>query len=426
MVKSGKRSVSIIGAGTTPIGDVRSTPGMEGCTEKELFAMASINAMEDAGVTPADLDAFYVGISGPNYDAKIKSAPSQFGNWIGMQDKPSFFHDEGCATGCYGLEAAVDAVASGRYDCVISTCVNINTCTPKACYPPFIRSQMDNETLWNTVYSATDPAFEKPGYGGAGPLDALPVLYCRKYGVSLEELDDAYVTYLLGKRREAMMNPIAVQCTMSYEDEARFMGFDDVREYLKSDTYNPLVGTVIRARYLGQTNVDASAAVIVCATELADRYKGEPVEVAGISTAVCMGGSVLTLGPTEQMIREVYNQAGITDPYNEIQLLSVHDCPISTVVPVGEAAGYFKKGEGWKAMRDGELNFDGSKPANTCGSRTQTGHPRSPAFNIELRECRMQMLGKAGDRQMLHKPKASLLWAGGAAWNLGAVVLKAL
>lgn len=423
----GLRGVSIIGVGATPIGDIRQTPEIKDFTERELFAMASMNAMEDAGVTAKDLDAFFLGISGANYDAKIKSAAPQFGGWIGMRGKPSVFHDEGCASACFGLEMAVNAVASGRYDCVLSAAVNINTCVPKGNHLPFLRGEMSNDDLWNTVYSAADPAYEKAGYGGAGPLDAITINYCLKHGVSLEQMDDAFVTYILGKRAEALNNPLAAMATMSYEEEMEYMGYDDVRAYLKSEDFNPLVGTVIRSRYLGQTNVDASAAVIVCASDLVEKYtKNVPIEVAAITTSTTLGNPIpdLPISLNKEMYQRVYEQAGITDPGKEIDMMSIHDCPIATIVPCAEDAGYLPEGEGWKYMSDGELNHDGKKPINTSGGRTQTGHPRSPAFNIEVMECVLQMRGDAGERQIAGDPKTALLWSGGAAWNLGACILR--
>lgn len=49
------RSVSIIGAGYTPLGDVRSTPQILDFSEKELYAMACIEAMETPVLMPATL-----------------------------------------------------------------------------------------------------------------------------------------------------------------------------------------------------------------------------------------------------------------------------------------------------------------------------------------------------------------------------------
>ena len=44
------RSVSIIGVGVTKLGDVRTTPEIKDFSEKELYAAAAIEAMEDAGI----------------------------------------------------------------------------------------------------------------------------------------------------------------------------------------------------------------------------------------------------------------------------------------------------------------------------------------------------------------------------------------
>ena len=71
------RSVSIIGVGYTKLGDVCSTLEILDFTEKELYAAASIEAMEDAGIDACDIDAFYVGMSGPGDKSKIKSGALQ-------------------------------------------------------------------------------------------------------------------------------------------------------------------------------------------------------------------------------------------------------------------------------------------------------------------------------------------------------------
>ncbi len=58
-----KRSVSIIGVGCTPFGNVLQTPQIKDLTERELFAWASLEAMEDAGLEAKDIDTFYIRLS---------------------------------------------------------------------------------------------------------------------------------------------------------------------------------------------------------------------------------------------------------------------------------------------------------------------------------------------------------------------------
>lgn len=420
------REVAIIGVGYTPIGDVRRSPEIKDFTERELYAMAAIEAMKDAGIKAKDIDAYYVGSSGVNYDAKLKSPGPMFGDWIGMHNKPTLFHDEGCATSAFGLEMAVNAVASGKYDCVLTGAVNIDTCTPEPCLPPFDRKTMDNDTLWATVYTAFDPAYDKAAAGGTGCVEAVGVRYAIENNISLEDLDDAMAHYIYAKRREAVLNEKAIMCKMSYEQEAKMMHYDDPIEYIKSPKFNPLVGTILRPRYIGKTDVDAGGAIIVCTLEMAKKYKKDPILVAGIGSGGCLGPSfsVTDLDVNQRLFKEVYEMAGITDPASQIDYLSIHDCPVDSVLFVSEAAGYIPKGEAWKYMRDERMNFDGDKPINTTGGRSQSGHPRSPAFAIEVTEAVKQMRGENGNRQMAVPPKTSVLWAYGSAWNVGLLVLK--
>ncbi len=422
------RSVSIIGTGYTPLGDVRKSPEILNFTERELFSMACMEAMENGNIRATDIDAYYVGMSGPNYEAKIKSAAPFFGGWIGMKNKPTLFHDEGCGSAAFGLEAAVLAVASGKYDCVITGAVNINTCAPKAaCYPPHLRKDLDNEEIWNNVYTGIDPAYQKPAYGSAGPVEAILIRYAAENGLSPEQIDEMFVNYLLGKRKEALLNPKALLVQQTYEEEAKMFGFDNPKDYLLSNRFNPPVGSYIRARFLG-AGVDAASAIVVCATDLAKNYVDKPIEVAGIST-IGVSDNIfceLPLISDKIMFEKAYEMAGIIDPYNQIDYLAVHDCPATMVIPVSEASGYIKKGEAWKYMTEGEMTFDGKKPISTTGGRTQSGHPRSPAFGIEVDEAVKQMRGENGERQIAVPPKTSVVWGGGAGYNMGICVLKSL
>jgi acetyl-CoA acetyltransferase len=421
------RSVSIIGAAYTPLGNVQQTPEIKGLTERELFAFACMEAMEDGGIEAKDIDAYYLGMTGPNVNSKMRSAAPQFGEWIGMRGKPTLFHDEACATAAFGLYTGVMAVASGLHDCVISGAVNVNHSVPRPAYPPHIRGPREADAGLAGVNIAIDPAYEKPGTGGIGPLEALIVEYCRTYGVSFAEIENAAVAYMQNQRKQAMLNPKAALITESYEEEARRFGFADVREYLLSNTFNPLLGGLIRARFLGAV-VDGASAVIVCATDKARQFTEKPIEVAGIATSSALHKSFgqFPMSCDAYMFGEAYAMAGITDPFAEVNYMGIHDCPVTVIPPVAEAAGYFKAGEGWKYMLEGRVGIDSDKPINTGGGRTQTGHPSAPAFAIEVTEAVMQMRGEGGARQIDDPPRVSAIWGGGSGFNLGAAVLKAL
>lgn len=418
------RPVSIIGA-SYALGDVRSTPGITGFSEKELLAKVSIEAMEDGGIDAKDIDAFYVGCSGPNANSKMKSAGTHFSEWIGLQGKPAVFHDEGCGTSAYGLQMAVQAVASGMFDCVISTAVNINLTTPYAGIPPFIRRLMPNSDLWDTIYTGTDSTYEKAGEGGAGCNEAYVIGYSKKHGIPLQKLEDGMIAYVEQKRNEALLNPKNTSVDITLEEEAKSFGFNSVHDYLTSNKYNPRMGSWLRAKFVGKT-VDGASAVIVCASDIAKKYTKQPIRVAGVACDTELH-KALTDVPVKSrvnMFKSAYAQAGITDPYKEIQFMGAHDCTTIVVATYGEEAGFFPEGKGIYYMLEGRCGYQGDRPVSTDGGRTQLGHPLAPAFNIEVAEAVDQMRGVAGARQIAEPPKSSLIWGGGSGWHMGCAVLQ--
>jgi acetyl-CoA C-acetyltransferase len=173
---------------------------------------------------------------------------------------------------------------------------------------------------------------------------------------------------------------------------------------------------------------DGASAVIVCETEKAKKLVKKPIEVVGVSSATSPGKQFteLPLECDRRMFKEAYDMAGIKDPYHEVEYMGIHDCPATMIVLAAEAAGYFKPGETWKFMRDGRMNFDQDKPVSTSGGRTQSGHPRAPAFGIEVAEAVYQMRGENGVRQMIKSPKTSVVWGGGSGYSHSVCVLRTL
>ena len=60
-----QRGVSIIGVGCTPFMETLNNPETEGLTEGELFGYAALKAMEDAGVSPKDVEFYFHGEASP-------------------------------------------------------------------------------------------------------------------------------------------------------------------------------------------------------------------------------------------------------------------------------------------------------------------------------------------------------------------------
>lgn len=417
------RSVSIIGAAYTHMGVAEATPELKDFSEREMYANACIEAMQDGGVEAKDVDAYLVGHCGPNFYSASMCAAPHYADWIGMHNKPAIFHDEGCATSVYGVNQAVMMVASGMYDCVVAGAVGFNTTVPKPCRPPYLRKPLDNDTLWDGMYYSVEAAYDKPGNAGVGNAEATLLLYLKEHGYGFKDYDEAMVGYLQSQRWNALHNPKAHLFPTTLEEEAKEMQFDNVHDYLLNDIFNPRVGTILRGKYLGQS-CDGASAVVVCASDIAEKYSKHPIRVTGIgeATNVIRDWGVLPNKAVESTIHGAMKMAGITG--DDIDYMAVHDCTGGALFLDTEVAGYVKPGEGIKAAMEGRYGHDGDKPLNTSGGRLQLGHPAAGALGIEITEAVKQMRGENGDRQVKNQPDTTLVSCQGTGFSIATMVLQ--
>lgn len=423
------RSVSIIGIGVTPLGNVQASPELKDMTERELFAWACMEAMEDAGLEAKEIDCLYVGhVFSESHSGQI-STSGMFSRWIGMNEKPGFRHETACCTAVSGLRHAVLAVASGMHDIVISGCVDINLSNAMVGLPPFHRTPaIFEDVLYDSNALGCDQAYWYPGGEIMAFLEGAYIAYGKKYGYSLDQLIDAISKCAINSRHNAMNNPLALLVNETMEDEAKKFGFDDPMKYLKSK-YNPLIGAIQGFKHT--TGVaDGASALIVCPTELAKKLvKDRPVaEVLGLGMTTSSGyqqaGSPMSFDL--ESFSQSLTQAGIKDPYKEIDYMGIHDCCAQHYMTVTEAAGYFKPGEGLHAVMEGRIAPDGDKPVNTSGGRLNLGHPIAGAAGYEIAEAVWQMQGKCGLRQMKKPPETVLIHGLGAGFHVASAVLRAI
>lgn len=62
-------------------------PETNGLTEGELFGYAAIQAMEDAGVNPQDIDFYFHGEASALNGSNYLTPNIQIANWFGMKGK---------------------------------------------------------------------------------------------------------------------------------------------------------------------------------------------------------------------------------------------------------------------------------------------------------------------------------------------------
>jgi len=426
------RSVSIIGVGCTPFMYTVESPEYQNITEHEMLGYAALSAMEDAGIRATDVDYYFHGQASPLAGSNQLTPNIHCGNWFGMKGKGSIHHSEACCTGYLALDLAANYVASGKYDCVMTGAVEFGDSNP---YPnteidgikhPYKREKVSMEKFLFTTKWLYDRVYARAMMAPMELIyDDAAEQYVRTRGITAEQMDDTLNWMCINNRRNASMNPLAIERT-TYQEIAEQNGFATDLEYLRSP-YNPRMGDFLRAACLEQ-KCDGSAAVIVCATEkipeICKNLKHKPIEILGVGAS-----SLNAINPhfeyeaTENACKEVYDRTGVKP--EDLDLFYSNDFIITSHLISAEIAGYLPYGEGWKYICEGRTAYDGDKPINTNGGRTSFGHAHAASGLADVYECCKQMWGECGDRQVKKTPKTAMLRGYGGAQNVAAVILQA-
>lgn len=419
-----QRDICIIGVGCTPFFWAVDNEETDGLTEGELYGYAALKAMEDAGISPKDIDFYFHGQANPMASSQYMTPNMQVANWFGMKGKASLHHSEACCTGYLAVEAAANAVASGKYDVVLTGCVEFGDSIIKdLTFPQYRRSKFTmSEFMVSTRWLIDNCYTREMEAANCIASDDPSILYQRRYGLTEKEMDDTLIAMALANRKNAENTPLAMART-PYEVEAKEAGYDDVWEYMRSAS-NPKSGHMMRVSGL-ELKCDGAAACIIASVDWAREHNlpHTPINILGIGNAACeIGTPHLETRGTEEAVRQVYEMTGVKP--EEIDLLLANDFVISSQLVAAEACGYLPRGEGWKYFIDGRTTFDGDKPINTNGGRTSFGHAHAASGLADVYEAVMQMRGIAEGHQVKKVPRTTLLRGYGGGQNLAAIILR--
>jgi len=414
------RSVSIIGVGATPFMNINDDPDLLGLTEAECFGYAALQAMEDAGLEPRDVEYFYHGSANPKFFNDAVTPAMQVAEWFGMRGRGSVHHSEACCTGYVALEQAVMAVASGAHDIVLTGGVDMGTGLPQGKKPAYLRRPLTTEDIWPDLDCIIDRCYTRfLGGGHIGQDDWIDV-YRRENDLTFEQVDDVLNMMSYQGRRAASVNELAL-LREPFEDIAARFGFDDPMDYLRSP-FNPKTTQYLRVTG-NAPSADGAACMIVCPTEMAKQFKQTPIEVLGVA-ASCLESAIphLEKKATAEAARQVYEQTGVAP--EDIDLLLVNDFILSSQLLAAEEVGYLPKGEGWKYVMEGRCAYDGDRPINTNGGRTSYGHAFGASGAADVYEAVKQMRGQAGAHQVKKLPKTCMLRGFGGGQNVRVAILR--
>lgn len=417
-----KEPAYILGVGCTQFGNLLETPGLKGLSLQELATRAAQEALADAGLSPQDVDAVFVGnVTMPT--SQLPATYSQLTNWLGTKFKAGVHFDAACSTTNVGVSMAAMGIASGAYDKVLVVGLEATQSQPKK-LSPYERSIIPTEEMWlwtdhcvNQAYSVPQGYDIFPAYNGFNAL-----AYCRKYGISLDELERGLFELCRTRRLHGSMNPKAIR-QQTLEDEAKQAGFDDPWEFWTS-RFNPHVAWPSRLNSV-VTAADGASAIVMGRSDEAVEGAATPVELKGFGMSV-MDLPWYTDDPTvmpidQQAFQKAYEMSGISA--DDIDYLHTHDCSHIMSICSAEVSGYLPQGQGLKYAEEGRLRFDGDKPMSTHGGRHAFGHAWAASAGSDTYEAVKQIRGQADARQIKNPPKIAVIHTQGYAMISTVLVL---
>ena len=400
-----RRGVAMVGAGMSAFGMFKDRDS------KDLFAEAFVgmSASVDKGLDPNDIDALYIGNFTNDFFAHQSHWGAILSDSLGLVPKPATRIEGACASSALAFREGVFAIASGFYDVVLVGGVED-------------MSKGTTETVAEGLALAAIPYERKAGFTFPGVFGAIATAYFERYGASREHLMDITIK----SHDNAPLNPKA-QYKATIQDimrskikRAKERGgavpdWSDEKDFLRDPIANPAIAWPMHLFDCCPIS-DGAACILLVGEELAKRFTDDPLYVAGIGQASGRGlnaaDDLTYFEATRYAANEAYEMSGLTPA--DIQFAEVHDCfSIAELLHI-EDLGFFKPGEGYKAVADGLTKLDGEKPINTSGGLKCKGHPVGATGAAQLIEVWEQLRNKAGDRGV---PIEDLRI--GAAHNLG-------
>jgi acetyl-CoA C-acetyltransferase len=363
----------------------------------------------DKGVDPNDIDALYLGNFTNDFFINQGHWGPIISDLIGLTPKPSTRTEGACAASALAFREGVFAIASGFYDMVLVGGVEE-------------MSKRSTEEVAEGLAMAAIPYEKRVGFTFPGVFGATATAYFARYGATREHL----MNVTIKSHNNARFNPKA-QFNVSIRDimdqrikRCKERGepvpiWRDEKEFLRDIAANPVVAWPMHL-YDCCPISDGASCMLLVAEEMAKNFTDNPLYVVGIGQGSGKGmhakEELTYFEATRYAAKEAYELSGLKP--EDIQIAEVHDCfSIAELIHI-EDLGFFKPGEGYRAVEEGLTRLDGPKPINTSGGLKCKGHPVGATGTGQLLEIWKQLRVEAGERQVPIKDLRI-----GAAHNLG-------
>ena len=386
------RGVAIVGAGMSRFGVFKEK------ATRDLFVEAfnEMTASVDKGIEVNDIEALYIGnLSSDLFEGQCHLAPIM-ADWIGMIPKPATRVEDACAAGGLAIRDAIIAITAGFYDVVLVGGVEKMT-------------DLSTARVTDTLAAAGDILYEAPsGFTFPGFYAAMATAYMEKYGATVEH----FMRVGIKNHDNGALNPNAQykatirdimnrKIAKTKEKGEPLPAWKDEWDFLKDERANPVVAWPMRL-YDCSPITDGAACLLLVAEELAGDFTDKYISIIGTGqgSGSSMHGreNVTTLEGARAAAEEAYQMADVGP--QDIKIAEVHDCFTSAEIIASEDLGFFKPGEGARAVEDGRTALKGTKPINTSGGLKSKGHPIGASGVGQAVEIWKQMREEAGERQV--------------------------
>ncbi len=367
------RRAAILGYAAVPVGSHQRAQGDAAVLEHELATGVVLDAMAMAGLGREDLEGVVVAHPGDHtrqcYFHTFLTAH------LGIRARSTVMQVLGNGmTGGHAFDQALQQVTSGQADCVLSVGVHFETGVPTARHLDY-SIRLTGDVDFQTVFGAVPIAWYA--------MDAQRYLHEHR-------MPRATLASIAVKNRlHAQRNPLA-----QYRGP---LSLDDVLNA------RPIVEPLGLYEVPGRAD---GAVALVIVSEDAARASGRPYVIVrgrgfeheGLHQIADRPSDALDYGTLRIASRRALDDAGLA--LCDIGTFQVY-APCTIVEALGtEALGLFPRGQGAPAAAAGETRFDGRHPVNTCGGCLSRGHPPEVTPLYDVVESVMQVLGRAGDRQV--------------------------
>jgi acetyl-CoA C-acetyltransferase len=374
---------AIIGWAHSPFGKLEGEPDLE-----SLIARVARAAIEDAGISPTEIDAGFVGIFGEGFTPQGFPASLLLQSVPEMRFRPITRYENACATGSAAIHGARDFIAAGRGRFALVVGAEKMTATPG----PKI-----GEILLTASYRKTESDIEG---GFAGVFGRIAEAYFQRHG----DQSDALAMIAAKNHKNGVDNPWAQM--------RKDFGFDFCRNESEK---NPYV-----ARPLKRTDCslvsDGAAALVLADAETA-KSMGKAVRFrAAVQVNEYLpiaARDIIRFDGARAAWQRAYEQAGVG--VGDLSFVETHDCFTIAELIEYEAMGLTPEGKGGRAALEGWTAAGGKLPVNRSGGLKAKGHPIG-ATGVSMHVlAAMQLCGQAGQMQLPRADLAGVFNMGGAA-----------